>query len=860
MTQRVSSGPGAHDRASPLRDRRWVDRLHLAGLCSLALAQPTYSLIGAHPQFLTAHAAGLAQIVFVVLGLSVGLPAVLGGITALAAAIGPRSQRAAQSALVWLLACVLAAQVVVRIWPRAGGLAVVALAGATGAVFALIYRRTEALRSFATFLSAATVIVPVTFLLDNDVRALLQDDSADVPVLDATVANPAPLVVVVFDELPLSSLLDRDGLEIDGALFPSFARLAAKSHWFRDATTTGAFTELAIAALHTGRYTESDRFLSADVVNFPRNLFTLLGTTYDVQAFETTTRLVPSGMARVKGRSSRAQRGSAPLLLADVAAVLLHATTPPPWNARLPSVDGGWVDFWRSREEEGTRVSAGPRHRLAELQRFVAALDDGTRPLFVYLHPLFPHWPWEYLPSGRRYFDGALDLPGRGDGWLSDWWPVAQGYQRHRVQVVTADRFLGELLDRLESMNSLDDALVVVLADHGIAFTPGAPRRELLPSHEEILRNEIMPIPLLIKLPRQQAPIVHDTSAEIIDVLPTIADVLGVEIPWPVQGRSLLDPVASDRPRRRVTLEEPFVTIELRDHGFSPVRELARRRNRWFGTTVEGGVDLFRLGPDAHWIGTSIETVAVESVQHRAVLRNEHLLREVAPGDGRIPAFLQGEVIPRGEPVPRVGDSVGIALDGVLQATTRLHRGAKGELAFAALLPEEALAASTARTMVYLLGQGSSLAQLDSTGSQDFLRGAWEAAETSLFVADASTGWEGFTGSAGAVVGVDDVGALVVESTGGVLRLELPRFDAAGADAFLVALELESDVEVTPIVYYMTEDEPVFRLGRMVIARPPRGRGIAFVEVRAEGLLGGLSLDLGRQGSIRVHSIIVRAA
>jgi hypothetical protein len=75
-----------------------------------------------------------------------------------------------------------------------------------------------------------------------------------------------------------------------------------------------------------------------------------------------------------------------------------------------------------------------------------------------------------------------------------------------------------------------------VTADHGIAFRGGAPIRGIRPATVP----DIAFTPLIIKAPGPPQGSVDDRPAESVDVLPTIAGHLGVRIPWPVDGRSLL--------------------------------------------------------------------------------------------------------------------------------------------------------------------------------------------------------------------------------------------------------------------------------------------------------------------------------
>ena len=54
-------------------------------------------------------------------------------------------------------------------------------------------------------------------------------------------------------------------------------------------------------------------------------------------------------------------------------------------------------------------------------------------------------------------------------------------------------------------------------------------------------------MPLFVKLPHQSKGRVVQAPARTIDIFPTIADVLGVRIPWHVDGRSLLGGFPAER-------------------------------------------------------------------------------------------------------------------------------------------------------------------------------------------------------------------------------------------------------------------------------------------------------------------------
>ena len=97
----------------------------------------------------------------------------------------------------------------------------------------------------------------------------------------AKVANALGVqVVVLFDELPVTSLMDARG-RVDATLFPHFADLARTATWYRNTTAVSGATEQAVPAVLTGRYPREG--LLPRFADHPRNLFTLLAGSHDLQ-------------------------------------------------------------------------------------------------------------------------------------------------------------------------------------------------------------------------------------------------------------------------------------------------------------------------------------------------------------------------------------------------------------------------------------------------------------------------------------------------------------------------------------------------------------------------------------------------
>jgi len=99
------------------------------------------------------------------------------------------------------------------------------------------------------------------------------------------------VVLVFFDEFPLQSLLDSGG-RIDRRVYPNLAGVADRATWYRNATGVSRFTQWAVPAMLTGRY--PSKFKAPIAQQYPDNLFTLFGQSYNLKVDELVTRLCPT--------------------------------------------------------------------------------------------------------------------------------------------------------------------------------------------------------------------------------------------------------------------------------------------------------------------------------------------------------------------------------------------------------------------------------------------------------------------------------------------------------------------------------------------------------------------------------------
>jgi Sulfatase len=459
---------------------------------------------------------------------------------------------------------------------------------------------------------------------------------------------PQTIVVVVFDELPLTSLMGPGG-QIDAGRYPSFAGLARAATWYRGATAVHDSTALAVPAMLDGRYPK--RGLRSDVISHPVNLFTLLAHSYEVNASEEATGLCPTSLCK-------------PL--------------------------------------EGTTLSHLGGGKVRRFREFVRSIQPRERPTVWFKHVLLPHVPWQFYPSGRHYrrrapepIDGLNGPEGFGDPWL-----VKVSYQRHLLQLGLADRLLGELLGRVRRLGLFRDALVLVVADHGIGFHLGVERRTVTQENVE----DLAPVPLLVKLPGQRRGRTSDAHVETIDVLPTILDVARVRTTHEMDGRSLLWPVSSQADRMRI-----FHRVGTRlntiggEYSFDPA-DVARRRQAavrrklaLFGSGSDLG--LFRIGPHPELVGQATTDLPRLDGVATALIHQAEELRDVDPTSGFVPGEITGE-IPGGR--PGGGRKIALALDGTIVAVGRTFSLASSAAEnFEMIVPEAAFSRGAMEARVF---------------------------------------------------------------------------------------------------------------------------------------------------------------
>ncbi|MDX2167429.1 MAG: sulfatase-like hydrolase/transferase [Deltaproteobacteria bacterium] len=704
----VTAAPSSDSPRRP-PPRLAAGALHLFALSGFAVAQPLYDLLGRYPTFFVAHGAAPATIVGFALAFAVLPPLLPIAFTTVARLFGPRAWWAAQllcvSGLVGLTVLPPLHRAVALPPSLALGVAAVA-----GGLAARAYAQRHAVRQLCSLLAVTAVIFPLVFLFHSPVASLVRPAAAAAGATQP-IARPVPVVMVVFDELALGALLDDAG-GIDAGRFPSFAALAAGATWYRNATTVADYTPVAVPALLTGQLPDHNRIpVSAE---HPDTLFSLLAPHYRLEVLEPVTQLCAApSCARPPADSERLRPA---LLVGDALVIWLHMLAPPAWRTQLPDIGRQWT--FRFEHWLKDNLTAPVRgDRAGSFAAFVERIAPQPQPTLWFAHVLLPHYPYEYFPSGVRYnappadfHRRPLDLDQR-QAMLA--WPAdnragaAAEQQRYLLQLGLVDRLLGRLLERLHATGLYDDALLIVTADHGVSFRPGESQRFLTASNAD----DILWVPLFIKAPGQRDGLIDDRSVQTIDVLPTVAALLGAAITWRIDGVDRHNPAAPGGTEKvaftPASLDNQLDLTKLTLSAERPLQAAGWQAQAELfppGTPVE---TLLANGPSPHLIGQRVEQLVRRPTPFRAELFDAALYDDVRRPRGAVPAFVRGRLMPSDAidaPPP-----LAIAVNGVIAATTDSFIGSDGRVQFGALLPESAFRAGANRVEVFGIAIGGQI-------------------------------------------------------------------------------------------------------------------------------------------------------
>jgi hypothetical protein len=241
-----------------------------------------------------------------------------------------------------------------------------------------------------------------------------------------------------------------------------------------------------------------------------------------------------------------------------------------------------------------------------------------------------------------------------------------------------------------------DKSLIVVAADHGVAFPQARERRRLTRENA----GEIAPVPLLIKAPGQTKGKIDKAWVSTIDILPTIFDVLNLNPRVKMDGKSAYSDEVQRSEALHILLRGSFEELNIPEADFVRERQAIIERNHaLLGTGSDGPDRIYRVGPHQELLGKTAEAAGLEPLDVDFAYGADY--KNVDPSSPFVPAHVVGHVQGGGDG----GRDIAVAVNGKIAGvgeTFTLAVGDEGELV-SVIVPPESFKAGANDVRVYLV-------------------------------------------------------------------------------------------------------------------------------------------------------------
>jgi choline-sulfatase len=215
-------------------------------------------------------------------------------------------------------------------------------------------------------------------------------------------------------------------------------------------------------------------------------------------------------------------------------------------------------------------------------------------------HPAGPHFVWVHLYDPHDPYEPPS--------------PYSQTYKGRLYdgEIAYADSALANFVAYIKARGVYDNAVVIAVADHG----------ESLGEHGEdthgiFLYDSTTHVPLIMKLPRNAtAGTVVDAQVRTIDILPTVLDFVGAQLPEKLDGKSLLPYFTNSKAEDRVAFGETDYPLRF---GWSPLRSV---RTKEFKFIEAPRSELYDLGQDPAELKNKYASSDPTVLRLRAMLDN----------------------------------------------------------------------------------------------------------------------------------------------------------------------------------------------------------------------------------------------
>ncbi len=354
-----------------------------------------------------------------------------------------------------------------------------------------------------------------------------------------TVVAPRDVILITLDTTRADAL---GCYGAPGDPTPQLDRLAREGARFEAAQSTSALTPVAHAAILTG------------VARARHGLHVMAG---------------PGGCRLAEDVPTLAEA----LRAAGRTTIAVHSAFPVAAHFGFARGFDVFDSFDPARAAQGRSVIELQRRSDDTTRRVIEKLVQHPEPSFLWVHYWDPHDPVLAPPKAEL----PADLPRNKHGALL---PSAQLY---RAEVRYLDQQIGKLLAALENMGRYEDALIVVVADHGEGLGDHGWW------HHRTLYQEQMRVPLIVRPPRGarrgKAPRAVPAAVSSMDITPTVLDYLDWKPAQRLDGQSLRGWIEGEAQQARAQFAEQLNAF---DENAKDIR-VARPQDDHLYAVVEDG-------------------------------------------------------------------------------------------------------------------------------------------------------------------------------------------------------------------------------------------------------------------------------
>jgi len=186
----------------------------------------------------------------------------------------------------------------------------------------------------------------------------------------------------------------------------------------------------------------------------------------------------------------------------------------------------------------------------ARNERIYPLLDNlKSKKFFLFLHYMDIHAPYgqseQYVSAFEKNYSGNVDLTNKQEEDLrilnlttDDWNHIVAGYDGN---ILYTDYYLGQLFSKINQLGLSNNTIIIIFSDHGEELNEHGSL-----GHGYTLFEEVTHVPLILSIPHSYSRTLNQ-PVELIDIAPTLLNILGIPAPSQFQGIDFLNSPISNR-------------------------------------------------------------------------------------------------------------------------------------------------------------------------------------------------------------------------------------------------------------------------------------------------------------------------